>query len=145
MAEVTFDVASFRTLFPEFANSAAYPDDRLQSCFDQASCFIRTVPTRCLSEQCLTLALNLMTAHLCAVADNARQGKPAALITSSSVGSVSVGATAPPFGSSQWAWWLNTTAYGPQLQALLGGLANAGFYFGSRCERQGFRKIGGGF
>ena len=145
MAEITFDVDEFRFLFQEFSDETAYPTDRLQACFDQAICFINNVPTRCLPENCLTLALNLFTAHLCEIADNSRQGKTPALVTSSSVGSVSVGATAPPFGSSQWSWWLNTTRYGPQLQALLYSASSAGRYIGGRCERQGFRKIGGGF
>lgn len=135
----------FRNRFEAFESDTAFPNAMLMRCFDSATCFINNVPNNCLNEKCLTLALDLMTAHFCQLSVDSRREKEAAVVTSSSVGSVSVGAAAPPYGSSRWAWWLNTTSYGSQFIALLSGAVAGGFYIGGRCERAGFRKIGGGF
>ena len=142
---VTFDIAEFRRLYDEFSDPVQYPDERLQSCFDRGTCIISPVESSCIQGECLVQALNLITAHICQIDDDVRTGKGSGIVTSASVGRVSVSHAPPPFGTSQWNWWLNTTVYGQALSALLDGLASAGCYYGGSCERMGFRKIGGIF
>ncbi len=145
MTTLMFDVAQFRLDFPAFADSTAFPDATLQGYFNSASCYISTSDFGCLNGDCRVMALYLMTAHLCQISQLAISGKTSGLVTSSSVGSVSVGLTPPPFGSSQWSWWLNTTPYGQQLQALLSQASIGGLYICGRPERSAFRKVGGRF
>lgn len=144
-ATVTFDVVRFRQDFLEFSNETQYPTDTLQNYFNNGTCIIGNVESLCLNGECLIQALNLITAHICQIADNNRTGKLTGVVNSSSIGRVSVSLSPPPFGTSQWNWWLNTTTYGQWLSAMMDGLAAGGQYFGGSCERQGFRKIGGTF
>lgn len=145
MSSVAFDVAVFRRDFPAFADSNRFPEDTLRNYFNSATCYISPNNSPCLQGDCRLQALNLMTAHLCQIVEDARTGKISGVATGSSVGRVSVSLAAPPFGSSQWAWWLNTTTYGQQLAALLDSIVAGGLYIGGSCERAGFRKIGGIF
>ena len=145
MTTITFDAASFRTEFTAFSNAVSFPDATLQGYFNAASCYISTTDYGCLSGDCRVRALHLMTAHLCQIAELVSKGQAPNLVTSSSVGSVSVGLTPPPVGSNQWAWWLNTTPYGAELHALLNTASIGGFYIGGRPERSAFRKVGGRF
>ena len=145
MTRLAFDAAIFRQEFDEFADATRYPDATLERYWQQATCFISPVENACLNGNCLRLALNLMTAHICQLADIRSTGKQAGVTTSASIGSVSVSQAPPPFGTSQWSWWLNGSACGAQFNALLEGIAAAGIYIGGSCERVGFRKIGGVF
>ena len=145
MTTLTFDVDTFRRDFPEFADDSTYPDDLLARYWQQATCIISPIESVCLEGDCLRFAINLMTAHVCNLQTLRQNNKQAGIVTSASVGRVSVSHQPPPFGSSQWSWWLNGTAYGAHFAALLDGLADAGMYFGGSCERQGFRKAGGYF
>ena len=145
MASIAFDVAGFRARYTVFADTARYPDATLQGYFDQGICYVDNTTGGCLSESCRTSALWAITAHICRLNELIEQGKTPGIETSASVGSVSVSITPPPFGTSQWSWWLNTTAYGQQLQALLAGQVAGGLYIGGRCERSAFRKVGGRF
>ena len=142
---VSFNPASFREQFPAFADSVRFPDSVLSRCFTQSTCYINNETNRCINAQCLELLLYSFTAHICLINSNVQQDKTNGIVTSASVGGVSVGLAPPPFGSDQWSWWINTTPYGQQVEALLDGLSAGGFYFGGRCERGAFRKVGGGF
>lgn len=144
-ATLTFNMMRFREDFPEFSDNALYPDAVLQGYFNRGTCIVSPVESRCLNGDCLLQALNLITAHICQISVNNRTNKLTGVINSSSIGRVSVSLSPPPFGTSQWNWWLNTTSYGQMLSALLDGLASGGQYFGGSCERQGYRKIGGIF
>lgn len=145
MAIVTFDPAVFRAQFPAFSSETDYPDATLQGYFNRAICYINPNETACFRGDCLVLALNALTAHICVLSENATQGKGSGVATSASIGGVSVSLAPPPFGSSQWSWWLNTTPYGAELQALLSQVAAPGFLYGSLPERHAFRKVGGRF
>lgn len=142
---VVFDVAQFRINYPAFADATMYPDTTLENYFDQAECFIANPGGPCLTGDRLEKALNLMTAHLCRLSELIVDGKTPGVETSASVGSVSVGLAAPPFGNSQWSWWLNQTPYGQELQALLYSIPAGGLYIGGSCERANFRGPGGRF
>ena len=142
---VTFDVALFRVQFPEFADAAAYPDAVLEACFMTAECFVLNESNPCLSDACLLLVLHALTAHICKLNDLNTNGGAVGIVTSASVGSVSVTAAEYPFGSDAWKYWMGLTVYGQQAMAILSGAAAGGLYFGGSPERSGFRRVGGGF
>ena len=141
----TFNPTTFREQFPAFADETRFPDAQLQMYWDMAGCYVGNERGGCLDDTCRVLLLNLMTAHLCQINQLIISGKTPGITTSSSVGSVSVSITPPPFGSSQWSWWMNLTAYGQQAQSLLSVNVAGGLYIGGRCERAAFRKVGGRF
>ena len=85
-----------------------------------------------------------MTAHLVFSNDLINAGQTSVLVTGSTIGSVSVSLQPPP-QTDQFSWWLNTTPYGQQLDALLSIRSVGGIYLGGSSERKGFRKIGGSF
>lgn len=145
MTIITFDPAAFRIDFPAFADTAVFPDATLQSYFDSATCQIGTTVSGCLTVECRTRALYLMTAHLARLAGDIAAGKTGVIITSGSIDSVSVGLDPPPFGTNQWSWWLNTSPYGQELAALLSVTSAGGLYLFGRPERSAFRKVGGRF
>ena len=144
---ITFNIPLFRERFPAFASEITYPDALLQGYFDTSLCYIDNAKAGCLSEACREQGLFAMTAHLCLLSSMITQGrgKTPGVKTGSSVGSVSVSMVAPPFGSSEWSYWLNITPYGQQFIALLSAQIAGGLYIGGRCERGAFRKVGGGF
>ncbi len=145
MAAFTFNPVRFREDFRAFADATRFPDALLQGYFDAAGCYVSNINSGCLRGTCRERALNLMTAHLCRISELVQQGKTPGVETSASVGSVSVSQTPPPFGTSEWSWWLNTTPYGQELLALLSGVVAGGLYLNGRAERAAFRKVGGRF
>jgi len=142
---IRFNATTFRRRFPAFQSQTDFPDITLQGYFDTALCYIDNTKGGCLSDDCREQALFAMTAHLCQLSGMVIRGKTPGVKTGSSVSSVSVSLAAPPFGSSEWSYWLNTTAYGQQFLALLSGQVAGGLYIGGRCERAAFRKVGGRF
>ena len=142
---IMLNLALFRERFTAFSDVSRFPDSLIQNYFSQGLCYIDNARGGCLSDACRDQALMLITAHICRLNELITTGKTPGITTSATVGSVSVSTTPPPFGTSQWAWWLNTTPYGQQLQALLSGQVAGGLYVGGRCERAAFRKVGGRF
>lgn len=148
------DIPLFRKQFPEFADVAKFPDERIQLFADLAGSFIAQdgAPCRLLNGERLELATRLMTAHLLALAEvQAKAGKmgnagggSTGFVTSSTVGEVTVAKLAPP-ANDGWQWWLAGTPYGQQLWALLELLAVGGFSIGGLPEGDAFRKVGGVF
>jgi len=145
MATHTFDVASFRLLFPAYANATKYPDDLLSGYFDMGTCYISPEDWPGLSGGCLQTALNLMTAHLLYLSDKAQKGSTqSGPTTSATVDRVSVTIAPPPI-KNEWQNWLSLSPYGQQLWALLTVKAAGGFLVGGSDERSGFRVAGGFF
>lgn len=142
MASITFDVIAFLDRYPEFKDTR---DAMLTACFNEATCYINNATNSCLNESCLTAVLWSMTAHICRLDEMGRDGNQAGVVTSSSVGSVSVSLQAPPFGGDQWKYWMNLTPYGQKTMALLSSAAVGGLYVGGNPERSAFRRVGGGF
>ena len=89
MSIVVFDPELFRTQFPAFADETRYPDATLQAYFNTATCYINPTDSRCLNGDCLVLALNSMTAHLCRLNELATSGKISGIVTSASIDGVS--------------------------------------------------------
>lgn len=148
MSTITLDLVTFRALFPQFADTAKFPDQLVQLQFDMATSYISADTYGDMPVAARTNALYLMTAHLLMlgviIATGNYSGVPG-VVTGSSVGDVSVTLQAPPSGTSQWRWWLNLTPYGQQLLALLQAQAAGGFYVGGLPERAAFRKVYGIF
>lgn len=149
---ITFDVTLFREQFPEFANPVNYPDAMLQMYWDMATCYIDDdAASTCsqLNGKCRQLALNAMTAHLTKLSVIVKNGgqynATPKIINSSTIDKIAVSLTPPPFGTSEWQWWLETTPYGMQLLALLSANSIGGFYFGGLPETAAFRRVGGVF
>lgn len=142
MATHEFDVDEFREQFPAFADEDAFPDATLQQYWNAATCYITPVDFCWLQNDCLQLALNLMTAHLTALSALIAQGQTPGYEQSATIDKISVTLTPPP-NKNQWQWWLSTTPYGMQLLALLQAKSAGGFYIGGLPETAAFRKVGG--
>lgn len=141
-AVISFDPILFRAQIPAYADPVAYPDATIQGYWDAGACYISTDNYGWLSGGCRARALNLMAAHLIALAGMIAAGQTPGLITSSGVDKVSVGLTPPPL-RSQWGWWMSLTPYGAQLWALLQTRAVGGLYVGGAIEIGGLRRGGG--
>ena len=134
----TFDLAAFRTLYPQFDSVA---DATVNAVAEQALCFISD--TGC---ECDDTAWFLMVAHLLQLqAAAANGGGGSGPVASATVGGVSVSFQAPPYGSSAYKFWLFTTPFGAQLAALIASCSAGGVYVGGAPERAAFRQVGGGF
>ena len=141
---IEFDIAAFRTMYPEFASETAYPDVMLNMCWDMATCHISDSTYGCISEKCRTSALYLMTAHSCKLQGLLNSGKTGKTFTSSTVDKISV-TVAAPNNRNDYDWWLNQTGYGQQYNALLKANSAGGLYVGGSPERSAFRRVGGRF
>ena len=134
----TFDVTAFRGMYPQFADTTAFPTPLLQSYFDAAGGYVANSNYGWLVNAPRFLALNLMTAHLAAIAVLINAGETPGMAVGASVDKVSV-TLHPPKDQSQFQWWLNLTGYGQQLLALLLANSAGGFFVGGSNTRGGFR------
>lgn len=143
----TFDVDAFRKAFPAFANPLMYPDPAILAASELAGCYIDVANSWYNCAKCQNLIWQLITAHLLVI--NGTVGMPgvaySGLLTSATVGSVSVGFQANSVTQNGLTTWLGKTPYGEQLLALFARLMAGGVYIGGSPERRGFRKIGGRF
>lgn len=135
---IALDLATFRALYPEFADVAAFPDQLITIRFETASGFVSLAT-------CSASGPYLMTAHLMALSAQRAAGDTAGIVLMSKVGDVSVQLAQPPWGTDAWRYWLNLTPYGQELLALLEVNAVGGTYVGGLPERSAFRKVGGIF
>ena len=142
------DVATFRLVFPAFANPAAFPDAYIEAQWTAATAYIDDADGPLLSGVKLARALDLLTAHLMQLNVTLASGgdtPTVGAVTNATVDKVTIGLAPPPTGTSGWKFWLSSTPYGVSLWALLATAVAGGPYIGGSAERRGFRKIGGGF
>lgn len=139
-----FDIPAFRLAYPAFANSVTYSDATLTAYWDSAACYISNEDYGYLNGLCRLKALNLMTAHLAAIATLIASSKTPGLVQAATIDKISVTLTPPPL-ANQWQWWLSLTPYGQQLFALLQVQLAGGYYIGGGFEVGAFRKGGGIF
>lgn len=146
MSIIVFDPAAFRAMFGEFKNVQCYPDALLDGWFTIASAYISVEDCACymLAGPQRVLALNLLTAQMGKLYDMGLKGETPGVMRSASIDKVAVTVEPPPTNSA-FEWWLSLTPYGQQLLALLQALTAGGVYIGGLPERDGFRRIGGGF
>lgn len=141
-----FDPAAFRLLFPAFADPIVYPDDMLAGYYVVAQCFITPSCLWCCPDDCLGVALNLLTAHLLATT-----GGPVAaaiggtgVVSAATIDKVTVSRAVPTVRGA-WQQWLIQSPYGMQLLALLQTKAAGGWYVGGSLDRHSIRQAGGSF
>lgn len=124
---MTVTPASFRSVFPEFADETKYPDTAVQFWLDQAGV---TLPQSIPAGQ-IDLATMLFIAHNLTLGILSASGRGGAAsfapVSSRSVGSVSKSVDTS-FASSAGAGIWNGTAYGQRLYAFLRGFTTGGFY-----------------
>lgn len=142
MADISLDVSAFRLQFPEFASTAQYSDSSLAGYWAAATSYIAPTSFGVLSGDRRARAINLMMAHLVALAAMIQAGDTPGVVSSAGVDKETVSLTPPPL-KTQWQWWLSTTPHGAQLWALIQTVAVGGFYVGGRPERSAFRRAGG--
>lgn len=142
---ITLDIPAFRVAFPQFANVTDFPDIRIQAQWDVGTGFVSADTYGDMSVAVRTYAIQLATAHLLTISVIVASGNSPGVVTMSKVGDVTVQLAAPPFGTSQWRYWLSLTPYGAQLVALLDAQSVGGFMVGGLPERSAFRRVGGGF
>lgn len=135
------DIAEFRAAFPAFASEVTYPDAMILSTYQSAICFI----PECSGGACHTRKIYLMLAHLLTLQNAIATNNYSGIVNGSTIDKVSVTLSAPPFGTSQFKYWLNLTPYGQELLALLAVDSAGGFYVGGRGELSAFRKVRGRF
>lgn len=139
MDKIVLDVALFRAQFPAFADPAKYPDSLLLLYWDEVRMFIDDHSYGMLGKDPRTMAMHYLLAHFLALAQAVQRGKQGGYVTSSTVDNVTVTKLAPP-AKDQFDWWLNQTAYGQQLLALLTASTVGGYYVGNNCESAAYRK-----
>lgn len=141
------DIDKFRKLFPQFANALLYPPIMIQSWYTMATCSMAE-PCVCLTDDCGTLMLYLMTAHLGQIMVRAAKGGAAGgavgVLTSATIDKVTVTYTPPPFKDG-WQAWMASTPYGLQLWAMLSAMSAGGYDVNGRPEQEAFRGVYGGF
>ena len=147
MAQHVLDLATFRLLFPMFADPVKFPDVYVQAQWTAATVYLPEYDGCLLNGPLLQQALNLMTAHLMLVNVMLAKGGATPQIgirTQATIDKITV-ANMPPPVKNGWQYWLSTTPFGAQLWALLHKASAGGLYIGGRPERAAFRKVGGFF
>lgn len=114
---MTFDIAAFRTSFPEFSNTEVYPTSLIQLWVDLATQMV----DECRWKRSWTMGVSLYVAHeLTLAAQNQKAakiggspGQQGGVATSKTVGSVSVQFDSSTTTEKDAGWW-NLTTYGKQ-------------------------------
>ncbi len=140
-----FSVAAFREAFPAFADPDLYPSPVIEAAHANAECYLSASARWYRCEQCRDQIEMLITAHLLYL-----HGSPdvpgqtaTGIITSATVGSVSVSYAVTTASKSSYSSWLLKSPYGEELLALLSRFAIGIGYIGGSPERRAFRKFGG--
>ena len=141
---IVLDVAKFRDQFSEFCNGAEYPDAKIQSAWDQATCYVSDRNYGWINGRKREQVLLYLTAHILKIGKIIGEGDTPGVVSSATIDKVSVTLEPPPVGDA-WDWWLQTTPYGGQMLALLQALSVGGMYTGGSPELAAFRGVGGRF
>lgn len=141
---IDFDADLFRAQFPNQFPNPPNTDEILELYWDIAICYISNNAAGRLTEDCRRQAINLMTAHLIQIADNATSGQQSGFVESASIDKISVKVQTFQ-NKNQFQWFLNQTPYGQQLYAMLFLATVGGFMAGAFNELGSFRRAGGVF
>mgnify|MGYP003638788043 CR=1 FL=1 len=140
---IDLDITAFRNNFELYYDEVKYTDTLLGVQYEIGKCYI--ADNECtMDDKCREYALQSMLAHLLYIRDQVNAGNNIGVITQASEGDVSV-SLAQPVVDDEWHHWFNSSPFGRELVALLGGQAVGGFYAGGNNERLAFRKAGGVF
>lgn len=139
------NIPAFRLQFPYFANPVQWPDDSITAANGMVGCYIDLAGSWYNCSKCVDLMESLMTAHLLYLNGSAMTPGQSnvGVVTSASIGSVSVGLSVDTATKGTYSAWLSKSPWGEQLLALLGRLSAGGRYIGGSPERRAFRKVGG--
>lgn len=137
--DITLVLSDFRQQFPLFETT---PDATISTYFAMASDYISVTNYGVLKNNSRTLALYLLTAHLMTISNAIASGDASGTIVSATEGSVSITLLQPTV-TSDFKFWLNQSAYGQQLLALLSVKAAFGFYVGGSSALGNIRKANG--
>ena len=136
---MTFDLAKFRLIYPQFNTTA---DALIIALAEQAKCYL---PRGC--EDCLDQLVMLLVAHMLSIRTASGTGGGLA-VASASEGGISV-SLAMPANADARGQWLNMTPFGQQYAALAArcgkGKAAAGLFIGGYPEGDAFRRVYGVF
>ena len=136
---VVVSLQEFYKEYPEFNK-----DEYKNICpfaFRQTKNFISVKNCYRLKDEQRKAAIYLMTAHLSVLTLKNQSGAAGAggagagIVTSASVGEVSVSYQQIPTNNDMFDFWLATTPYGQELLALLDMLSSVPFYIGGSLER----------
>ena len=134
----TYVDADFRAQYPAFANTTAYPMATLQQYYNTAGLYVANSNYGFLAQAGATqTCLYLLTAHLAQLATQLANGQTPYIVSASGIDKINVTLEPPP-AANAFQWWLQTTAYGSQLLALLEVQAVGGFYQTGGLGRAGF-------
>lgn len=144
MSEVTVTVAEWRSAFPEFSSTTAYPDAYMQRFLTNATMYISTKNFR-LRPEVRVLAIEYMASHLLTLAAtngagnaNSNADTAGSVITSASVDSVSVSLQAV-IANNAFEQWIQSTPYGKAYWALLTANNPTGVFYVGNPRVQGIR------
>ena len=141
MTNITLTLSDFRAQFPAFL---AVTDTQVTMYFNMATDFISVKNYGLLKDNSRTLALYLLTAHLLQIAGQVVTNAAVGTVTSATEGSVSV-SLLQPTATNEFKFWLNQSAYGQQLLALLSVKSAFGLYVGGSFAQANIRKANGAF
>lgn len=144
MTAIAYNDALFRAQCPAYADTGQYPEALIQAYWTAATSFISNCTYGILPVAARTLGINWMAAHLIAIAALVAAGQVPGIINSATIDKISVGLVEAP-KPNQWQWFLNQTAYGQQLLALLQVNSVGGYIVGGSPVAQSFRGVGGPF
>lgn len=136
MGVIQFDFKAFIALFPAFN---LVPQPTLQIYWDIATNFICARPQWCIKLSTQTYFIQLMTAHIAQLSTQIAAGDTPGVVIGATIDKVSVQLQPPP-GDDAFRYWLNQTAYGQQLLALLDVKAVGGFYAGGFPVLSAYRR-----
>lgn len=136
---MTFDLAKFRLIYPQFSTTA---DALVLALAEQAGCYL---PRGC--DGCIDQLAMLLVAHMLSIRTASGVGGGLA-VASASEGGISV-SLAMPANADARGQWLNMTPFGQQYAALAArcgkGKAAAGLFIGGYPEGDAFRRVYGVF
>lgn len=139
---VQVSVQDFRKKFPEFSDAETYSDALIENFIEQAFDFIedRDAPRIGLGQRRRKSAILYMAAHLLSLYwqntnGGITSGGQTGMVSSTTIGNVSVSLLAPP-NQSQSDYWLNQTPYGAAYLNLIRSKWGTGIFYGGSDQRQ---------
>jgi len=126
LVDITYD--GFIAMFPEFADTTAYPRGTVDGYIIQAQCYISPNNVGEMTGKSRELAIYLMIAHLLTLNSYVMEGNATPmLMQSANIDNVQINLT-PPAAQNMRDQWYAYTMYGIRLKALLDSFIGMGFY-----------------
>jgi hypothetical protein len=138
MATFAYNDASFRALFPAFANTTTFPASLLQQNFNTAGLYTQNSPDFLVTVGTNIQLLNLMTAHLTQMGIQIAANQASGVLIQAAIDKINITYQETVL-NNQWQQWLASTEYGKQLLALLQVQSVGGFTVPGGPGRAGFR------